>query len=113
MKELNLKETEALWHGTKKTYAIGFIGSLLFTLIAFSLVYFQLLSGLSLGLALGSLALLQAILQLRYFLHLGEEGAPFWETIIFAFMLLILVIVVLGSLWIMFDLNNRTMMNMM
>lgn len=112
MHDLNLKETENLWHGTKTTYAIGFIGSLLLTLIAFALVYFDLMTGRNLAYMLGGLAFTQAVIQLRYFLHLGEEGAPFWETWIFAFMLLILLIVVIGSLWIMFDLNERMMMNM-
>lgn len=109
MEELDLKATEKLWHGTPRSYAIGFIGSIILTLISFSLVYFKAAEGASLGAILGGLALFQAIIQVRYFLHLGEEGAPFWETVIFAFMLLILLIVVLGTLWIMFDLNERMM----
>ncbi|MCB1114197.1 MAG: cytochrome o ubiquinol oxidase subunit IV [Chlamydiia bacterium] len=111
MEELNLKQTEQLWHGSPRTYAIGFLSSIILTLISFSLVYFELMSGVQLGFVLGGLALVQAIIQVRYFLHLGEEGSPFWETIIFAFMILILLIVVLGTLWIMFDLHTRVMGN--
>jgi cytochrome o ubiquinol oxidase operon protein cyoD len=50
--------------------------------------------------------------QLRFFLHLGQEAKPRWETMIFYFMVLVLLIIALGSLWIMHDLEERVMSNM-
>lgn len=107
--EPNLKEIQKEWHGTLKAYLIGFFGSLVLTLISFSLVITKALSGYTLICTLVGLALVQAIIQLLYFLHLGEEAKPRWETFVFWFMVLVLLIVVLGTLWIMFDLNNRVM----
>jgi cytochrome o ubiquinol oxidase operon protein cyoD len=58
---------------------------------------------------LGGLALAQAIAQLVWFLHLGHESAPRWKLVAFAFMLLVLVILIVGSIWIMNNLNYHTM----
>lgn len=109
--DLSLKETQKEYHGTLKSYLIGFIASLLLTLISFSLVAGKLLSGYSLIYTIAGLALIQASMQLLLFLHLGREAKPRWETLIFFFMLLILFIIVLGTLWIMSDLNERGMSN--
>jgi len=49
---------------------------------------------------------------LHFFLHVGEEAKPRWEIISFYFMVVVLFIVVLGTLWIMFDLNTRVMSGM-
>jgi cytochrome o ubiquinol oxidase operon protein cyoD len=107
MSDLSLKEIQKEWHGSKRSYAIGFIGSLILTLAAFGLVYFGK-ANLALLIVMG---LVQAGIQLRYFLHLGEEGHPKWETGFFFLMLVILLIVAIGTLWIMNDLNHRMMMN--
>ncbi len=109
---LSLKETFKEWKGTFKSYLIGFVSSLLFTSLSFYLVVFNILSGRNLTFAVISLAACQAICQLLFFLHLGQEDKPRWESLIFAFMLLLLTIIVGGTLWIMQDLNDRTMMNM-
>lgn len=107
--ELSLKEMQKMWHGSLRAYLIGISSCLLLTLLSFSIVGFDLLRGGEALLAIYSLALVQGVLQLRYFLHLGEEGSPYWETLIFCFMLLILLVIVVGSLWVMNDLNMRTM----
>lgn len=110
--DLSLKEIKNEYHGTLKSYVIGFITSLVLTGISFSLVTYRLLSGYTLIYSLVALALTQAIFQLLFFLHLGREPKPKWETAIFFFMLLILFIIVLGSLWVMNDLNERMMPDM-
>lgn len=113
MHELDLNEIKKEWHGTLKAYLIGFFFSLILTGISF---YIALFSGIEKPLAiylLVGLALIQAVAQLLFFLHLGQEASPQWETFIFCFMFLTLIIVVLGSLWIMHDLNVRTMPEMM
>ena len=110
--EPSLKEIQKEWHGTHAAYIIGFIASLLLTSISFLLVAKKMLSSHTLAYTLLGLALVQAAIQLRFFLHLGQEAKPKWETVIFYFMLLLLVIVAIGTLWIMDDLNMRMMMNM-
>lgn len=110
--DLSLQEIKKEWHGTLKSYAIGFIASFLLTSASFLIVVFKVLSGQTLVFTLVSLALVQAICQLLYFLHLGQEAKPRWETVIFYFMFLILLIIVGGSIWIMQDLDDRVMMDM-
>ena len=107
--ELSLNEIRKEYHGSLKSYLIGFLLSLLLTLASFFLVLNKTLSGKFLTYTLIGLALIQAIFQLLFFLHLGQEAKPRWETIVFGFMVLLLLIIVLGSLWIMADLDDRLM----
>jgi len=110
--ELSLNKIKKEWHGSWKTYIIGFVSSLILTSASFLLVITKALTGRSLIYAIIGLGLTQAIFQLIYFLHLGQESKPRWQMWIFFFMLLILLIVVGGSLWIMSDLNDRVMSDM-
>lgn len=110
--ELSLKETKNEWHGSLKSYLAGFFLSLFLTGLSFGLVVFKVLSGKALVYTLVALALVQATVQLLFFLHLGQEARPRWETLLFYFMALMLTIIAVGSLWIMNDLNDRVMSNM-
>lgn len=110
--DLSLKEIQKEWHGTLKSYLIGFFSSVLLTGISFSLVITKALTGHVLIYTIVGLAILQAIIQLIFFLHLGQEAKPRWETFIFCFTVLILLIIVIGSLWIMHDLDERMMPKM-
>ncbi len=106
----NLQQIQKEWHGTLQTYLTGFFVSLLLTAASFFLVIAQPLTGQPLIYILVGLALVQAIFQLRFFLHLGEEEKPRWESLLFYFMVMILLIIAVGSIWIMNDLNARMMM---
>lgn|SRR3990167_1056989 len=90
-------------------YLIGFVLSLLLTFIAFGLIYFKLLNAKGLYLMLGVLAISQFLVQLMCFLRLnmGQEGR--WNLIPFVFTVMIIFILVGGSLWIMFNLNDHMM----
>lgn len=111
--DLSLKEIQKQWHGTFKSYAIGFVSSLLLTAASFCLVISDLLPRHFLICTLIALAVLQAIIQLIFFLHLGgDEEKPRWASYAFCFTALILIIIVIGSLWVMNDLNDRMMPDM-
>lgn len=110
--DLSLQEMQKEWHGTLKSYVIGFTASLFLTTVSFHLTVANVLSRNTLMYTITGLAVLQAIFQLRFFLHLGQEAKPRWETLTFYFMLLLLLIIAIGSLWIMQDLNNRMMAGM-
>ncbi len=47
----------------------------------------------------------QAAVQLVTFLHFGRDAKPRWRTYSFAFTALTVVIIIVGSIWIMFNLN--------
>lgn len=103
------KHTES---GSFKAYLLGFVLSILLTLSSFYLVMEKSLSGWTLLFTISGLALIQAIVQLVLFLHLGKEKKPRLNLLIFLFMALVLVIIVFGSIWIMENLNYRTMPTM-
>ncbi len=110
--DLSLKETKREWHGTLKAYAFGFVLSLLLTGTSFYLVLHQVLSRDHLIYTLIGLSITQALVQIVFFLHLGKEAKPRWETLFFVFTVLVLLIVLIGSLWIMNDLDHRMMSHM-
>jgi cytochrome o ubiquinol oxidase operon protein cyoD len=105
----SLNEIKKEWHGTLKSYLVGLIACLILTSASFLIVTQGLLTGQALIYALVGLAFTQAIFQLMCFLHEGQEASPRWETLVFYFMILVLLIIVIGSLWIMADLNKRVM----
>lgn len=94
---------------TYRNYLIGFALSLITTFVAYFAVTDNWLTGTDLYLALGGLALVQMLVQLFFFLHLGEESRPRLKAWSFVYMTLILLIVVGGSLWIMHHLNYNMM----
>lgn len=92
-----------------KKYIIGFLASIALTLLAYNLVVGEIINGLTLLLLIGGLALAQVIVQLVYFLHLPDEMKPRYKLLSFGFMVVILLIVVVGTLWIMHHLNYNMM----
>jgi cytochrome o ubiquinol oxidase operon protein cyoD len=96
------------------TYSIGFLSSVVLTIIAYAIVvndaFKNIWTPATIALVLSLLAIFQLVVQLFFFLHLGEEAKPRWKLMSFIFAFIILGIIVIGSLWIMFDLNSRMMM---
>jgi cytochrome o ubiquinol oxidase operon protein cyoD len=93
--------------GSLKSYTIGFVLSILFTLFAYFLVVNQTLSATTIMVAILVLAITQMLVQLVFFLHLGQESKPRWNLIVLLFALLVVLIVVIGSIWIMNNLNTH------
>lgn len=96
-------------HGSLKSYTAGFALSIILTLAPFYIVVNELVSGWTLVFGLFGFAIAQLLVQLQFFIHLGEESKPRWNLIMFLGMALILMIVVFGSLWIMNNLNYHMM----
>jgi len=105
----NLGVPEGANHGNLKSYVIGFLLSLVLTLMSYCSVVYDLLSGWVLIGAISFFAVVQAVVQLFLFLHLGAESKPRWHLMTFLFMVLVIGIIVFGSLWIMANLDYRTM----
>lgn len=79
---------------------IALFASLLLTLGAYFLASHHLFA-----FALLPLACVQAAVQLIFFLHVGQEKKPRWNLLFFGFMLMVVLLVVVCSLWIMYHLN--------
>lgn len=91
--------------GSIRSYSIGFGLSLVLTLAAYLLASRHASGGWALVITLAALAVTQLTVQLIFFLHLGRESKPRWNLTVFAFALMVVVILVFGSLWIMKNLN--------
>ncbi len=105
----NLTSHHDSGQGSVFSYVIGFISSIALTLIAYYLVVNHILQGWQLIGAIIGLAVIQLLVQLFCFLHLGRESKPRWNLFVLLFAALIVLIVVIGSLWIMNNLNYRMM----
>ncbi|HWB38964.1 MAG TPA: cytochrome o ubiquinol oxidase subunit IV [Candidatus Saccharimonadales bacterium] len=90
-----------------KSYVVGFGLSLVLTLASYLLVAHHSLGRDGLLAATTVFALSQFFVQMRFFLHLGIETKPRWKLLVFCFMTGVVLILVLGSLWIMNNLNYR------
>lgn len=91
------------------SHIIGFILSLIITISAYSIVKNAVFDTTSLIFSIVLLGVLQAIIQLILFLHLGKESKPKIRLISFLFMILMVSIIVIGTLWIMAHLQYETM----
>ena len=88
-------------------YVVGFVGSVAITMAAYLLVT---RSGAPKDVIIGlisGLAILQFIVQMLFFLHVGDEHKPRYKFMVMLLMLMVVLIVVFGSLWIMNNLNYR------
>ncbi len=92
---------------TVKTYLVGFTLSLLLTFVAYLFVVEGVLEGLALLAFILGLAFLQMLVQLIFFLHLANESKPRWNLVIFLSTASIILIVLIGSLVIMKNLDYR------
>lgn len=96
-------------HSSLKSYTTGFILSIILTLIPYLIVVEKLLAGALLIVTIILFAVVQLLVQAIFFLHLGQESKPRWNLMIFLFMLIIVGILVLGTLWIMYNLDYNMM----
>ncbi len=98
-------------HGSISSYLIGFLLSIIFTMLAYIPVVIHQNSlhevfshELLIPLVL-IFAIAQLIVQLVFFLHVWQESRPKWNFSIFLITISLVLLVVIGSLWIMSHLN--------
>ena len=96
-------------NGTVLSYTTGFLLSIVLTMAAYMLVTGHYLASWSLVFALIGLAVVQLFVQVVFFLHLAKKSKPRWNLLVFGLMLVVVLIVVGGSLWIMYNLGYRMM----
>lgn len=110
----NTKTNRLKTHGSLISYTIGFILSLVLTLAAYTPVYIHISSGHivfsheTLGPLVLIFAIIQLFVQLFFFLHITKEEKPHWNLIFLLSTFSVILIVVIGSLWIMKNLEYHT-----
>jgi cytochrome o ubiquinol oxidase operon protein cyoD len=100
---------DAASHGNMKSYTIGFALSMLLTLASFGVVMTGHVPHSMRLTFIVALAVVQLLVQLVYFLHLGSAPDQRNNTAIFICTGLLIVIVVAGSLWVMHNANVNMM----
>ncbi len=101
-------------HGTLKTYATGFILSVILTAIPFWLVMAKIFSKSSTtGMVLLGLGAVQIVVHMIYFLHMNTKSERGWSLLSLIFTIMLVVIMLSGSLWVMYHLNHNMMPGMM
>jgi cytochrome o ubiquinol oxidase operon protein cyoD len=103
-KEENTHQAEH--HGTVASYVTGFVLSLVFTLIPYYLVVHKSFDKKVLSATILGFGVLQMMVQMMFFLHLGREKKPHWNLFFLASTVSIILLVVVGSLWIMSHLTH-------
>lgn len=92
-------------HGTIRSYIIGFLLSLVFTFIPYYMVVNHTASDSVLWASILFIAILQMLIQIFFFLHLGRGPKPLYNVAFFVATVGIVLVVVGGSVFIMNNLH--------
>ncbi len=96
-------------HGSVRSYATGFGLSLVLTILSFATVMSGLVPHEKILGVITILAVVQLLVQLVFFLHLGTAPAQRNNTVIFVLTILLITTIVSGSLWVMHNANTNMM----
>ncbi len=88
-------------HGSVKSYTIGFILSIVLTIIPLVLVLNHMMSGAALIATIMAMAVLQLLVQLFFFMHIKEGEKPRYNVMALILGVVIVFTIVAGSIWIM------------
>jgi cytochrome o ubiquinol oxidase operon protein cyoD len=98
------------YHATFKGYVIGFLLSVVLTAIPFWLVMAKVLpSPRVTAFVILGFAAVQMIVHMIYFLHMNAKVEGGWSMLALVFTVALLVIMMSGSIWVMFHLNTNMM----
>ncbi|WP_339771601.1 cytochrome o ubiquinol oxidase subunit IV [uncultured Pseudosulfitobacter sp.] len=97
-------------HGSYRSYLIGFGLSVVLTAIPFWIVLGEVDIHLWLALTIiFGLGAVQIIVHVVYFLHVTVKAEEGWKVMSLVFTGILLLIVLVGSIWVMTHLNNNMM----
>lgn len=98
------------YHLSIKGYATGFVLSILLTAIPFWLVMSKALPtpGMTAFVVLG-FAAVQIVVHMIYFLHMNTRVEGGWSMMALLFTGILVVIMLVGSIWVMYNLNTKMM----
>jgi cytochrome o ubiquinol oxidase operon protein cyoD len=96
-------------HGSRRGYLTGFILSAILTAIPFWLVMAGLLSVQTTAILVVVLAFAQIVVHTIFFLHVNTRSEGGWTLVALVFTAIIVLIVISGSLWIMYHLHGNMM----
>ena len=92
-----------------KLYLTGFVLALVLTIVPFGLLVFKVMPEMPALAVVAVLAAVQMGIHLHYFLHLNLSASERSNLLSLAFAGVIVLIMVGGTVWIMFNLHYRMM----
>lgn len=97
-------------HGSMKDYLIGFFLSVILTAIPFWLVMNDVIANnVVTAIVIMGFAVVQVLVHMVYFLHMNGRSEGGWNLMALLFTLLLVVIVLAGSMWVMYHLHTNMM----
>lgn len=97
-------------HGSLRSYLIGFALSVILTAVPFWLVMSGVIDNKQVtAVIVVAFAVVQIVVHMIYFLHMDTRSEDGWNMMALIFTLIIVVIVLIGSLWVMYHLNTNMM----
>jgi cytochrome o ubiquinol oxidase operon protein cyoD len=97
-------------HGTLGNYLTGFVLAAILTAIPFWLVMSGAIANKEVtALVIMAFAFVQILVHVHYFLHMNTKAEEGWSVMSLIFTVVIVVIVLSGSLWVMYHLNHNMM----
>jgi cytochrome o ubiquinol oxidase operon protein cyoD len=100
-------------HSTFKGYMTGFVLAVILTVIPFWLVMAKVFPNSSTtALVVLGIAAVQIVVHMIYFLHMDTRSEGGWTMLALVFTVVLLVIMLAGSIWVMYNLNTNMMPTM-
>ncbi|MDB5524573.1 MAG: cytochrome bo3 quinol oxidase subunit 4 [Rhizobium sp.] len=96
-------------HSSVRSYVIGFVLSLVLTAMSFASVMSGMVPAAMILGTITFFAVIQLLVQLVFFLHLGTAPEQRNNTVIFVLTILLIATIVAGSLWVMHNANVNMM----
>ncbi|WP_214473131.1 cytochrome o ubiquinol oxidase subunit IV [Mesorhizobium sp. dw_380] len=97
-------------HGSLRGYLIGFVLSVILTAIPFWLVMTGAIDDKqATAIVVMAFAVVQIVVHMVFFLHMNTASEGGWSMLALIFTLILVVIVLTGSLWVMYHLNANMM----
>jgi cytochrome o ubiquinol oxidase subunit IV len=97
-------------HATLKGYVTGFLLSVVLTAIPFWLVMGKVTANPTVtALVILGFAAVQIVVHIMYFLHMDTKSQAGWSMLALIFTIVLVVIMLSGSLWVMFHLKENMM----
>ena len=104
---------ETTGHGSLKGYLTGFVLSVILTAVPFWLVMTGVIDNKqATAFVIMALAGVQIVVHMIFFLHMNPSSEGGWSMLALIFTIVVLVIVLSGSLWVMYHLNVNMMPSM-
>jgi cytochrome o ubiquinol oxidase operon protein cyoD len=98
------------YHASVKGYVVGFVLSVILTAIPFWLVMGQVIPSPKVtAFVILGFAAVQMVVHMVYFLHMDAKAEGGWSLLALGFTVILVVILLAGSIWVMYHLNTNMM----